>query len=323
MSTMTIFKDGAPTSGRRGLSELAQSLATNSTFRRIQTNTNGTFKRLVGGEQIGDAVRGELNVIIVAALPKVSRVFYKEKYDPNKESTAPNCWSNLGDKPEVGASDQQASSCTECPQNILGSGDNGGRACRFQRRIAVLVEGDRSGDVYQFNVPAKSLFGKGSGNVHPFESYVKFLIANGESPDTVVTNISYDINAESMELTFTPMRGINDAEFELVTEAQADPQTKAYTMLTVAQADGVTKKPAVAAPVKPLTRSDEPDEEDKTSSIFAKTTPQASVDEDEVDEPTRRPRKKAEPTPPANTLSGLPDLAAIMAKWSQEPDKAE
>lgn len=58
--------------GERKLSKLGQSLASASMSRRIQTNTNGTFKRLINGEQIGNALRGEIEVIIVGALPKVS-----------------------------------------------------------------------------------------------------------------------------------------------------------------------------------------------------------------------------------------------------------
>jgi hypothetical protein len=221
MSNLTIFKQAGAvsTAAKRELSDLAKSLATGSNVRSIKTNTNGTFKRVVNGEQIGKAIRGEFNAIIVDALPKVSRTFYAGKYDPDAKPTLPDCWSNLGDKPEAAAGNPQATNCVSCPKNVVGSGENGkGRACRFQRRIALLLEGDDSGDVYQFNVPAKSLFGKGNGNVHPFESYVKFLIANGESPDTVVTNIAYNLDAETMELQFTPMRGITDAEYELAKE---------------------------------------------------------------------------------------------------------
>ena len=74
MSNIAIFKqDGAGVSTKRELSDFAKTFesATNaSTSRRIQTNTNGTFKRLVNGKQIGDAIRSEINVIIVYALPK-------------------------------------------------------------------------------------------------------------------------------------------------------------------------------------------------------------------------------------------------------------
>jgi hypothetical protein len=235
----------------------------------------------------------------VGALPKVSRIFYKEKFDPNKEATLPNCWSNLGDKPEDAAADKQHSNCADCPQNIKGSGDNGSKACRYQRRISVMVEGDTSGDIYQFNVPAKSLFGKGTGNVHPFESYVKFLLANGESPDNVVTNVSFDANADTMELLFTPLRNISDDEYALVQAAQSKPEAKMYTMITVAQADGVKKQPPVVE-TKPkvqaeaVTRSDEPDDE-------------------AVDEPVKRQAKKAESAPKAKA-----NLADVVSKWSED-----
>jgi len=270
MSNLTIFQEGRiPTTGRREPSELAKSLSADFASRRIQTNTNGTFKRIVNGEQIGDAVRSELNVIIVAALSKVSRVFYANSYDPNSKATLPDCWSNLGDRPEPAASNPQASNCADCSQNVAGSGEKGkGRACRFQRRIGVLVAGDPSGEVYQFNIPAKSLFGKGSGNVHPFESYVKYLLANGESPDGVVTNISYNLNADSMELLFTPVRNVSDNEYDMVTQAQANPATKAVTMLTVAQQDKVTAKPPAAKTIAAqpvIVSSDEPDEEEEAA----------------------------------------------------------
>lgn len=295
MSNLTIFKQqtAVAVSGNRELSELAKSLASSMTSRRIQTNTNGTFKRIVNGDQIGNAIRGEINVIIVGALPKVSRIYYKDKFDPNKEATLPNCWSNLGDKPEAAAADKQHENCANCPQNIKGSGENGGKACRYQRRISVLVEGDSSGDVYQFNIPAKSLFGKGTGNVHPFESYVKFLVANGESPDNVVTNISYDLNADSMELLFTPLRNISDEEYEQVKDAQSKPETKAYTMITVAQADGVKKQPA-AAVQKTVVRSDEPEDE-------------------VIEEPVKRQTKKTEPAPKDKS-----SLADVISQWSED-----
>jgi len=305
MSNVTIFKNQTEVSTRtRGLSELAKSLSQGGVAtRRIQTNTNGTFKRIVNGEVIGKAVRGEINVIIVDLLTKVSRTYYEGKYDPEAPPTLPNCWSNLGDRPEEAATDKQHTNCAECPMNIKGSGENGSRACRFQRRIAVLVEGDESGDVYQFNVPAKSLFGKGSGNVHPFESYIKYLLANGESPDGVVTNIKFDDEADTMALLFTPVRSVTDEEFDMVQAAQANPQTKRYTVLTVAQTDGVTKKPEkLAAPEKKVEvkakvqRSEEPD------------------DDGDTPPPVKRESKK----PQAPSAKPKADLAAIVDEWKDE-----
>jgi hypothetical protein len=305
MSNLSIFKQSGAvsTASKRELTDLAKSLAATSNMRRIATNTNGTFKRIINGEQIGNAIRGEFNAIIVDALPKVSRQFYAGKYDPNAKATLPDCWSNLGDKPEASASNKQASNCADCPQNIKGSGENGGRACRFQRRIALLIEGDPTGEVYQFNVPAKSLFGKGTGNVHPFESYVKYLLGNGESPDTVVTNISYDLNADSMELLFTPLRGISDEEYELVRGAQADPETKKYVQLTVAAMDGAKAEPKkeAAKPTPAVVRSDEPedDDDDAPAPVPVKRSAKAVVEE-------------------APAVTG--DLVSIVNAWGDDED---
>lgn len=306
MSNLSIFKEAGAvsTASKRELTGLAKTLAATNNMRRIATNTNGTFKRMINGEQIGNAIRGEFNCIIVDALPKVSRTFYAGKYDPNAKATLPDCWSNLGDKPEAAASNKQHSNCADCPQNVKGSGDNGGRACRFQRRIAILLAGDPTGEVYQFNVPAKSLFGKGNGNVHPFESYVKYLLGNGESPDTVVTNISYDLNADSMELLFTPLRGISDEEYALVVAAQADPETKKYVQLTVAATDGTTK-PAAKAEPKPepkpaIVRSEEPDDEDEAPA-----------------EPVKR---SAKPTAVEEAPAASGDLASIVSAWGDDSE---
>ena len=294
---VSIFTNQTGVSTERRQSALAQKIATSSSSstRRIQANINGTFKKMVNGEQVGNAIRGEFNAIVVGMLTNVSRIFYKEKFDPNKEATLPNCWSNNGDKPEAGASDPQHSNCADCPQNIKGSGENGGKACRYQRRVSLLLEGDESGTVYQFNIPAKSLFGKGTGNIHPFESYVKFLVNNSMSPDLVVTNISFDSNAETMELVFSPVREVSDAEYELILAAQERPETEMYTKLTAAQADGVSKAPKLDKPAPVVTRSEEPEEE-------------------EVTEPVKRTKKKEE----APVVDTEDPLASIIDEWGGE-----
>jgi hypothetical protein len=303
MSNVTIFKqpNSPANTGRRELSDLAKSLLQSDlTTRRIQTNTNGTFKRIINGEQIGKAVRGEINVIIVNTLPKVSRVYYAGKYDPNSKPTLPDCWSNLGDKPEAAASNKQSSNCGSCPQNIQGSGDNGGRACRYQRRIAVLLENDPSGEIYQFNIPAKSLFGKGTDNVHPFESYTKYLPANGFSIDQVVTNISYDLNADSMELLFSPVREVSDDELALVQSAQQHPDAQRVVILTVAQQDKVEKLPPAAKKEEPkkVTRAAEPEEDE------------------EDDEPVVRAKKE-----PAPKVEKTTTLSKALSAWGDEEDE--
>ena len=304
-NAISIFKNqDAVSSSPRELSELAQSLATSSTNRRIQANTNGTFRRIINGEVIGKGIRGEINLIIIDALSSVSRIYYEKDYDPDAPPTLPNCFSNLGDKPEEGSPDQQHENCAKCPQNVKGSGKLGGRACRFQRRLAVLVEGDMSGEIYQFNVPAKSLFGKGVDNVHPFESYIKFLNANKQSPDNVVTNVSFDDNADTLELLFTPIRETTDEEYELVKISQTSPECSMYTKLTAGYVDGVEKLPSAAVEEKiekaKVTRSDEPDDVEEDV-------------EEKITEPKKRKAKK-KAAPPENII----DLASVVDQWAKD-----
>lgn len=319
MSNLAIFKDaGAVSNIRRPVSELTKSVATTTSVRRIQTNTNGTFKRIVGGEQIGKAIRGEFNAIIVSMLPKVSRTFYAGKYDPNAKPTLPDCWSNNGDMPEAKAPRRQAANCASCPNNIDGSGENGkGKACRFQRRVALLLEGDVSGDVYQFNIPAKSLFGKGNGITHPFESYVRFLAANEESIDYVVTNIAYNLDADTMELQFTPVRPITDAEYELVVAAQADPATQRMVQLTVSEADGAT---APAAKAKPIMIEQQVEEDEEPPMKPAKPAKKAAwlddADDEEEEEPKVAPSKRAKKEEP----KGSGSLAEVLGVWTDDDE---
>jgi hypothetical protein len=288
MSNISIFQQQNTVATNREVSELSKALADSgggSTSRRI-TMSKGVFRRIVNGKEAGKVKDGFLNVIVINALPKVSRQFYATAFDPDAAPTLPDCWSNQGDVPDPKAANAQSTSCATCPQNIDGSGASGkGRACRFNRRIAVLLENDMSGDIYQFNIPAKSLFGKGVGNTHPFESYIKFLPANGESIDRIITQIAFDENETADVLKFTPVRHLTDEEIDVVEAAQSTQESKRVIQLTVAQQDGVVKLPPAVAK--------EPVEE-------------------VIDEPVVKRAKKAE-VPPAAPKAKLAD---VVSAWS-------
>lgn len=312
MSNLTIYKNNNVAIPQGRQSALGEQIASTMSrgFNRIVTNTNGTFKCIRNGEQVGKPIRGEFNAIIVAMLQKPSREYYASAYDPDAKATLPDCWSALGDKPEEKAANRQAANCATCPQNIAGSGPNGkGKACRFKRKVAILLDGDPSGDVYQFNIPAKSLFGDGDGNTHPFESYCRFLVANGTAPDLVVTTIAYNLDSDTMELTFTPAEPISDDQWELVQKAQADPATQRLIQLTPSETQG---KPQLGKPEQ----EDEPAPEPvkKKQSFFTDDTAE-DAEYEEVEEPkvVKRPVKKAAVTAPADN-----DLAAIVDAWESE-----
>lgn len=306
MSNLTIFTDPSNVPTVRRQSKLLDKMGSSGGGipRRIGLNTNGTFKRIINGEQVGKAVPHQLDVIIVDLLPEPSRQFYSSKYDPNAQATLPDCWSNDGKTPEAKAPKKAAASCAACPKNVEGSGDNGkGKACRYLRRVAVLVAGDPSGEVYQMQIPAASLFGKGVDNVHPFESYKRFLLANGEALDTVVTRVMYDLDADTMKLKFQPVRHLTDVESGFVDAAQEDPETKRYVGLTVAEMDGAK------APAEP-------------KMLEAKATPAAPAanpfgdDEDEEPAMTEVPAKRAaSKRATTDTATAKPELKQAMAAW--------
>ena len=166
----------------------------------------GQFTAIDDGEQniIGEAV----NVIIVNAAP-VSRSFFGNEFDPNK-STAPVCWSDDTQRPSSNVSEDNVQSrrCMDCTQNVRGSGENGGRACRFQQRLAVVFEGNLD-EVYQLQIPASSIFGRAQGGNMGMQEYARHLSAHDTQVTSVVTNIRFDEDSVVPKLYFKPIRPLD------------------------------------------------------------------------------------------------------------------
>jgi hypothetical protein len=275
-----------------GVSELTKALAGKTGAKRIVPK-NGIFRKVVGGEEMGK-VKGNLDVVIVNASPKVGRIFYAKAWTPDSEPSAPDCFSNDGIGPDAGSTAPQASRCDTCAQNIKGSGQGTSKACRYSRRIAVALVEDfgtsLQGEVYQMNLASKSLFGDGAGdNTHTFENYTKYLANNGKSLDYVVTQLSFNENNDNQSVLFTPTRFINKEEFNVTSEVAKKPEVQKLVMMTPYQADTAGK--ALPAPTQ--------------------AAPKAA---EAVAEPTKRESAKAEkPTPTAK--KGLDD---VVKAWSDE-----
>ena len=276
-----------------GVSELTKQLAGKTGAKRIVPK-NGIFRKMVGSEEMGK-VKGNLDVIVVNASPKVGRIFYAKAWTPDADPSAPDCFSNDGISPDAGAASPQSSRCDSCAQNIKGSGQGTSKACRYSRRIAVnLVEDfgtSLEGEVYQLNLASKSLFGEGAGdNTHTFENYTKYLANNGKSLDYVVTQLSFNENNDNQSILFTPVRFINKQEYAVTSEVAKKPEVQKLVVMTPYQAEQAGK-PALAAPA-----------------------PQAPKAEDAVAEPVKRESTKAAaPTPTAK--KGLDD---VVKAWTDE-----
>ena len=285
MSTsMTVFQQDLPDFLRNAsqADELTKALAGSSGVKRLSIR-GGVFRMIVGGQEVKKSDSRSLQVVIVNAAPKISRTFYEGTYDPDNVSS-PSCWSTDGEKPDPAVFEAQATTCNSCPQNIKGSGQGESRACRFSQRLAVQIIGDPTEDVYQLTLPSQSIFGKNEGNNMPFQQYIKLLVANGKSFNTMVTELYFDTDSATPKLFFRPVGYVTKEQYDAAVRAGQSEEAKRAITMNVAQADGVEGKPKLTKKVE------EP------------------VAEEPVAEPTKRASKKSEA--PAKK-----DLSALMDEW--------
>ncbi len=304
MSNITLLNQDLPDFLQTaGVSELTKNLAGRTGVKRIVPK-NGIFRKVVGGEEMGK-VKGDLNVVVVNASPKVGRIFYANPWTPEAEPTAPDCFSNDGNVPDAGSTNKQSDRCDSCEQNIKGSGMGNSKACRYTRRIAVTLEEDfgtsLEGSVYQMNLASKSLFGDSVGdNTHPFESYTKYLANNGKSLDYVVTQLSFNEDNDNQSILFTPMRFINKDEYAVTSKVAALPDTQKMVTMTPYQADVSGRAPKLEAPKAEAAKP-------------AALAPEAEAEEEA---PKKRESKKAETPAPTAKKS----LASVAAAWSTDEE---
>jgi len=271
MSDLTIFSQNLPAHLRTmELDDTTKALMGGAGGVKRISIKGGVFRMIVGGEEVARNEDRSMNVIIVAAASKVSRTYYEGTYEEGVKST-PACWSADGEKPDHTARTPQSTSCATCPKNVKGSGQGDSRACRYSQRLAVVLENDINGSVYQLTLPAASVFGKGENNKWPLQTYAQMIGSKGVPITSVVTEMRFDTGAAVPRLTFKPVRWLETSEFMDAMEQGKTPDAiKAITM-TVSQADGaeiagtppkLESKPVAAAP--------EPEESDEPKKVSTK-----------------------------------------------------
>jgi hypothetical protein len=252
------------------------------------------WRMMVNGKEVAVNEDRAMNVVVVAAAPKVSRTFYAGTYQEGGEAKSPDCWSADGEVPDAKAANPQAKRCVDCQQNAKGSGQGESRACRFQQRLAVVLANDIAGDVFQLALPSTSIFGAGEPGKWPLQTYAKMIGGKGVPITAVVTEMRFDTNSATPKITFKPVRVLDADEHNAIIEQGAsDAAIKAITM-TVAESDGV--KPKLEAP-----------------KAEAKAKVEAvKVEAEAVEEPVKRTAKKDEEPAPKK------DLSKILTEWDDE-----
>ena len=255
----------------------------------------GVWRMMVNGNEVARNEERSMSVVVVAAAPKVSRTFYAGVYKKGI-AAAPDCWSADGELPDAKAKSPQAKACKDCPQNVKGSGQGDSRACRFSQRLAVVLENDIGGDVYQLTLPSQSIFGEGEPGKWPLQTYARMIGGKGVPITAVVTEMRFDTDSATPKLTFKPSRFLETNEFQTaLSKGKTDAAIKAITM-TVAQVDGVdSESTALEAPAKKE----------------VKVQPKVAVEDavEEVAEPVKVASKKEEAPAPKK------DLNKILEEW--------
>ena len=248
MSDLTLFQSGnaLPAHLRRGeLSSLTKSLMGGGTSKRISIDNN-VFTMLVGGKSVAVNEDRAMNIIIVRASDANARTFYGSQYEKGVKGR-PLCWSDDSVKPHANVKNPQHKSCTGCPQDIKGSGQGDSKACRYSRRLAVLLASDIQGDIYAMNINASSLFAQGEGRKMGLQQYARFLGGHGIEVNAVVTEMRFDTSA-NMKLVFSAVRPLEEAEWEMVKARMDEPAAIDAVTMTVADIDGTPETAAAAAP---------------------------------------------------------------------------
>ena len=254
------------------------------------------FRELVGSEEMRVSKSDSMNAVIVNAAP-LSRTYYEGTYSPDNPS-APHCWSadtNVP-SPDVPEDQRMAPRCMDCPMNVKGSGQGESRACRFQQRLAVALEGQLD-KVYQLQLPATSVFGRGDDGKMPMQAYARFLNAHNTPPIAVVTEMYFDDDSDVPKLFFKPVRPLEEAELQQVASLLEHPDTERAITFTVA-------KPKEGEDVSAALTKPEPK---------PKKAKKAKVEEEEPEEPKKVAKK-------SDDASGGedPELNAIVDAWDDD-----
>jgi hypothetical protein len=290
MSEIALFKGGVPAYLRQLEDDTTNALAGGEMGARRISIKGGVFREMIGSKEYRTSEERSMGVIIIKAAPSVHRTYFEGTYVEGQASS-PTCWSSNSQTPapEVPETQRQAAKCMDCPQNVKGSGQGETRACRYQQRIAVLLEGEvEKREVYQVVLPPTSVFGDGEKNKLPLQAYARHLRAHGTPIAGVITEMRFDTASPTPKLIFKPVRPITEEELAVVQEMKNSKEAEEAVKLTV---NVSTPKPAAALfdtpePAKPA----------------PKAKPSPVVEEEAV------PPKKIETKKPAASSASLESL---------------
>jgi hypothetical protein len=220
--------------------------------------------------------------------------------------------------PDESIKEPQAKDCASCAQNIKGSGQReGSRACRYARKVALLLEHDVEGDIYAASIPAASIFG---------QQYARFLGGHGIDVNAVSTELRFDTQAEGVKLNFSAVRPLTEDEFATVLRRRNDPEAIDAVTMTVGALDETPGNPVpvsqaapVPAPVAPPPKpTPVPRAAAPAPTPAAKPQPKGGF---VVSKKAEEPEVVEEPKVRESTKPiAVPDMTAVLNEWADGVD---
>ena len=299
MSELTLFKSGLPAYLKNlQADDTTSALAGSEGGQRRISIKGGVFREMIGNKEVRTSDDRAVNVVIIKAAQSMHRTYFEGTYVEG-QNASPTCWSSNNQTPDasVPADQKQAAKCMDCAQNIKGSASQGdGRACRFQQRIAVLLEGETAKrEVYQVICPATSVFGDGEKGKLPLQAYGRHLKAHNTPVAGVITEMRFDTASPTPKLIFKPVRPITEDEYNDVEATRNSAEADEAIKLTVVIKPKDEFAPAAAPAPKPK--------------VETKPEAKAKVEAEEVEEPKKAAPKKS--APPAEA----PSLGELVKGW--------
>ena len=289
-----LFKSGVPSYLKaQPLNAITKSLlGSGKTTKKISIRGN-VFRLVVNGKEIATSEERSMKVVLVNVAPKVHRTFYAGMFNPNVKA-GPECWSADGERPDASIDSPQSDACHNCEKNIAGSGTGKTKACKFGRMLAVVLDNDLNGDVFQLSLPAQSIFGDADSGNMPLNAYAQFLAGFNVNVTAVVTEMRFDTNSATPKLFFKAVRPLTEEEYDALSLRGETPEVKSLVRVSFRPQADVTPADVPKLPSKAKVK--DADEE---------------VGAEEPTQPKKRDSKKEEP-------AAKKSLASVLDQWDDE-----
>ena len=239
-----------------------------------------------------------LDVVIVGANPRVSKVFYAKPYDGNADGVRPDCFSNDGVRPDASIEAPVSKGCADCPNNVLGSKINPSGAksklCGDQRHLAVVPAADPN-KVYGLSISV--------GSMKNLREYFKELQNFNAEPQEVVTQMGFDEQVAFPKVTFTRKGFVPEKALAKVDEIVESDDVKEVVRLIPPRGKSPALGAPAAVPTIPAPASTPADSTSSASASSSASAPEPAAPVKPAAKPKSEPVKASDEL--ANKLDSL------------------